>query len=249
VQSIDEAVKVLRADDVYRFQKGIDFATPLPGADALTLRALLHLARARAFVTSAAILEELARRQTAERDLLASRRESGNADEKRIGEIDAAVRGLTQGAIALRTVGAEDQDTGAKLAAEAQRQRPTDTLALRARIHASALAGEWTIFDREMKGLESQEPDNAEYIRGIEALTRYANPAEAAKHLEAALAKNPDLVGAMALRVLVEREPEARFAALEALRAKSPKHPVVILAGGTIAKEHELSAGLRNAVK
>jgi chorismate mutase len=249
VASMDEALKVLVADDVYRFQKALAFVEPLPGADALTVRALLHLARARALVTSAAILDELARRQSAERDILASKRESGGADEKRIAQVDEAVRGLVRGAAALRMVAGDDHQTGAKLAAEAQRQRPEDNLALRAGMHATMLAGEWLIFDRQIGKIEKQEPETAEYARALEALTRYANRAEARKHVDAALARNPELVGAMALRVLVEEDPEARFAALEALRAKSPKHPVVILAGPVLAKEHEIAASMRNVTK
>ena len=249
VASMDEAIKVVVADDVYRFPKALAFVEPLPGADALTVRSLLHLARARALVTSAAILDELARRQSAERDLLASKRESGGADEKRIAQVDGTVKQLVRGSAALRMVAGDDHQTGAKLAAEAQRQRPEDNLALRAGMHATILSGEWLIFDRQIGKIEKQEPETAEYARALEALNRYANRAEARKHLEAALARNPDMVAALALRVLLEDDPEARFTALEALRAKSPKHPVVILAGGVLAKEHEIAASMRSVTK
>jgi hypothetical protein len=83
----------------------------------------------------------------------------------------------------------------------------------------------------------------------MEAFERYVDPARCEKLLKETLAKRPDFVRAQANLVLVDQGIEAKHEELQALKAMSPMHLVVRLAGPTIEQEFQTSEELRSALQ
>jgi hypothetical protein len=100
-----------------------------------------------------------------------------------------------------------------------------------------------------MDGLKAAEAKDAglKYVRAVESLSRYGIRKDAAVFLRAALELNPKLVRAKAKLVLAEEGIEAKYAALQNLRAVAPQHPIVSLAGPSITSAYESSTSLSKA--
>jgi len=100
-----------------------------------------------------------------------------------------------------------------------------------------------------MTWLKGQEATDAgvQYLRGMEALRRFAIRKEASAFFKQALALNPKLVRAQAKLVLSEDAVEAKYAELQALMKLAPAHPIVNIAGPSITSEHETAAALAKA--
>ena len=91
------------------------------------------------------------------------------------------------------------------------------------------------------------DPPVRTYLRAMEAFERYVDPARCEQLLKETLAKRPDFVRAQANLVLVDQGVEAKYEELQALRAMSPQHLVVRLAGPMIEQEHKTAEELNNA--
>jgi adenylate cyclase class IV len=83
----------------------------------------------------------------------------------------------------------------------------------------------------------------------MEAYERYVDPARCETLLKETLAKRPDFVRAQANLVLVDQGTEAKHEELQRLKAMSPKHLVVRLAGPMIEQEFKTSQELNQALQ
>ena len=221
----------------------------------MTLRAYLDLSYAGALMTAAWILEEERRQDLTElRQLTQARpledREGAQGDQARAGKLKAKTADLRKVVRALRILSEEPLRSGSDLAEQAIRQDPKAQLAYFANANYFRLRGNWLEFDRMMRYGEDgeEDPPIRTYLRAMEAFERYVDPARCEKLLKETLARRPDFVRAQANLVLVDEGTEAKHEELQALKAMSPTHLVVRLAGPMIEDEYRTSQELKGAI-
>jgi hypothetical protein len=78
----------------------------------------------------------------------------------------------------------------------------------------------------------------------MEAFERYVDPQRCERLLKETLEKNPDFVRAQANLVLIDEGTEAKHEELQRLKAMSPNHLVVRLAGPMIEEEYKTTQEL-----
>ncbi|MBW2159687.1 MAG: hypothetical protein JRH14_06935 [Deltaproteobacteria bacterium] len=254
VTSMAQVLEIIRGDRVPEFEEARRFASGRQGPESLTLRAYLDLSYAGALMTAAWILDEERKQDLTElRQLTAARpleaNEGAQQDQARAAKLQAKTADLRKVVRALRVLSEEPLRSGSDLAEQAIRQDPTAQLAYLANANYFRLRGHWLEFDRMMRYAAEgeQDPPVRSYLRAMEAFERYVDPVRCEKLLKETLAKRPDFVRAQANLVLVDQGVEAKHAELQALKAMSPTHLVVRLAGPMIEQEFKTSEELNTA--
>lgn len=254
VTSMAQVLEIIRGDRLPEFEEARRFAGGRKGPEALTLRAYLDLSYAGALMTAAWILEEERRQDLTElRQVVVARPLEGDgdpkADQARAAKLQAKTADLRKAVRALRILSEEPLRSGSDLAEQAIRQDPKAQLAYYANANYFRLRGHWLEFDRMMRyGKDGeQDPPIRTYLRAMEAYERYVDPARCEKLLKETLARRPDFVRAQANLVLVDQGVEAKYEELQALKAVSPQHLVVRLAGPLIEQEHKTAQELNEA--
>jgi hypothetical protein len=255
VTSMAQVLEIIRGDRLPEFEAARRFAAGRQGPEALTLRAYLDLTYAGALMTAAWILDEERRQDLTElRQLTVSRplegSETAKEDQARAAKLQAKTADLRKVVRALRVLSEEPLRSGSDLAEQAIRQDPKAQLAYLANANYFRLRGHWLEYDRMMRYADegAEDPPVRTYLRAMEAFERYVDPDRCRKLLEETLAKRPDFVRAQANLVLVSDSTEDKYAALQALKAVSPMHLVVRLAGPTIEQEFQTSEELKSAL-
>jgi hypothetical protein len=255
VTSMAQVLEIIRGDRLPEFEAARRFAAGRQGPEALTLRAYLDLSYAGALMTAAWILEEERRQDLTELRQLTQARpledsEGAKQDQARAGKLKAKTADLRKVIRALRVLSEEPLVSGADLAEQAIRQDPKAQLAYFANANYFRLRGNWLEFDRMMRYGEDgeEDPPIRTYLRAMEAFERYVDPARCEKLLKETLARRPDFVRAQANLVLVDEGTEAKHEELQALKAMSPTHLVVRLAGPMIEDEYRTSQELKGAI-
>jgi hypothetical protein len=255
VTSMAQVLEIIRGDRLPEFEAARRFAAGRQGPEALTLRAYLDLSYAGALMTAAWILEEERRQDLTElRQLTVDRPLEGNdgakQDQARAAKLQAKTADLRKVVRALRILSEEPLRAGSDLAEQAIRQDPKAQLAYLANANYFRLRGHWLEFDRMMRYAEEgeEDPPIRTYLRAMEAFERYVDPARCETLLKETLTKRPDFVRAQANLVLVDQGVEAKHAELQALKAMSPTHLVVRLAGSMIEEEFKTSQELNQAL-
>ncbi|MGB8224186.1 MAG: hypothetical protein WCF10_16470 [Polyangiales bacterium] len=256
VTSMAQVLEIIRGDRLPEFEAARRFASTRQGPEALTIRAYLELSYANALMTAAWILEKEQRQELTElRQLSQSRPLVDNPaakqqDQARAAALTAKTADLRKVIRALRVLSEEPLEAGNDLAQQAIAQDPTAQLAYLANANYYRLRGNWLEFDRMMGYADAGEGNPAvrTYLRAMEAFERYVDPARCERLLREALTQRPDLVRAQANLVLVNDKIEAKYAELQRLKAMSPTHLVVRLAGPMIEKEYATAQELKNAL-
>lgn len=254
VTSMAQVLEIIRQDRLPEFEKARRFAAGRQGSEALTLRAYLDLSYAGALMTAAYILEEERRQDLTElRQLQQSRPledpEGSKEDQKRIAELNAKTADLRKVVRALRVLSEEPLRSGSDLAKQAIRQDPRAQLAYLANANYFRLRGQWLEFDRMMRNADDGDgdPPVRTYLRAMEAFERYVDPQRSEKLLKETLAQNPSFVRAQANLVLIDEGTQAKYEELQRLKAMSPNHLVVRLAGPMIEQEYQTTKELDSA--
>jgi len=257
VTSMAQVLEIIRGDRLPEYEAARRFTAGKHGAEALTLRAHLELSLASAMLTTAAILEEQhtqamteLRQLTGPSAYRGTSGEQSKADAARTASLQTRTEDLRKVVLALRMLSEEPLTVGADFAKQAIRHDPQSQLAYLASADAFRLSGEWLEFDRMMRYAEDIEgnPPIKTYLRAMEALERYANPAKCGELLHETLDRRPDFVRAQANLVLVNEDVEQRYAELQKLKAKSPRHIVVRLAGPMIESEFQTVKEIEGAL-
>jgi len=254
VTSMAQVLEIIRGDRLPEFEQARRFASGRQGAEALTLRAYLDLSYAGALMTAAWILEEERRQDLTELRQLTQARpleanDAAKQDQARAAKLQAKTADLRKVVRALRVLSEEPLRSGSDLAEQAIRQDPKAQLAYYANANYFRLRGHWLEFDRMMRyGKDGEaDPPIRTYLRAMEAFERYVDPARCEKLLKETLAQRPDFVRAQANLVLVDEGTEAKHEELQRLKAISPKHLVVRLAGPMIEQEFQTAQELNSA--
>jgi hypothetical protein len=255
VTSMAQVLEIIQQDRLPEFEKARRFAAGRQGSEALTLRAYLDLSYAGALMTAAWILEEERRQDMTELRQLQQARpledpDGSKADKERAAQLNSKSADLRKVIRALRVLSEEPLRSGSDLAEQAIRQDPKSQLAYLANANYFRLRGQWLEFDRMMRYAEDGplDPPVKTYLRGMEAFERYVDPQRCEKLLKEVVAKNPDFVRAQANLVLVDEGTEAKYEELQRLKAISPNHLVVRLAGPMIEEEYQTSRELDTAI-
>lgn len=248
VRSMAQVLEIVRGDRLAEYEAARRFMVGKHGAEALTLRAYLELSLAGAMLTTAAILEEARtqamtelRQLTGPSDYRERSSEQSKADAARTASLRTRTEDLRKVVRALRMLSDEPLSIGADFARQAIRHDSRSQLAYLARAHAFLLSGDWLDFDRMMRYADDAQgnPPIRTYLRAMEAWERYANRTQCRELLRQTLAQRPDFVRAQANLVLVNENVEQRYAELQRLKAISPHHIVVRLAGSMIESEYQ----------
>jgi len=254
VTSMAQVLEIIRGDRLPEYDAARRFAAGRQGAEALTLRAYLDLSYAGALMTAAWILDEERRQDLTElRQLTQARPLEGNEgakeDQARAAKLKAKAADLRKVVRALRVLSEEPLRSGSDLAEQAIHQDAKAQLAYLANANYFRLRGHWLEFDRMMRYADEgeEDPPVRTYLRAMEAFERYVDPARCEKLLKETLAKRPDFVRAQANLVLVDEGTEAKYEELQVLKAMSPTHLVVRLAGPMIEDEYKTTQELNSA--
>lgn len=246
VSSMAQVLEIVRGDRLPEFEEARRFAAGRQGPEALTVRAYLELSYAGALMTAASILDKERRQDLTElRQLQQSRPLEDPAametDKAHAAELRAKTADLRKVVRALRVLSEEPLRSGADLAEQAIKQDPKAQLAYLANANYFRLRGQWLEFDRMMRYADdgAEDPPVRTYLRAMEAFERYVDPARCEKLLKETLAKRPDFVRAQANLVLVDEGTVAKYEELQRLKAMSPNHLVVRLAGPMIEEEYK----------
>lgn len=251
VTSMAQVLDIIQQDRLPEFDKARRFAAGRQGAEALTLRAYLDLSYAGALMTAAWILEEERRQDMTELRQLSQARPledpaGSKADQERAAALRAKSADLRKVVRALRVLSEEPLRSGSDLAEQAIRQNPRAQLAYLANANYFRLRGQWLEFDRMMRYADEGpgDPPVRSYLRAMEAFERYVDPQRCEQLLKKTLEKNPDFVRAQANLVLIDEGTEAKHEELQRLKAMSPNHLVVRLAGPMIEEEYKTTREL-----
>jgi hypothetical protein len=253
VTSVDQLLDVLAADEVNRFDAAKRLVAGKPGIDAMSLNATIELCWSDSFTTVALIVEELRKRDAAEVQRLTQERDAGreftDADKKALEQAEQAVAFDVKTRTALEVLAKDHLGAGGALVHEELRQFPSDPRTYRVAAFYYLLTGDWQHFDTSMQWLKDTEATDSglQYLRALEALQRYAIRKEASGFLRKSLELNAKQVRAQAKLVLTEEGIEAIHSELEKLRAVSPRHPVVTIAGPSITAAYEMATAFSNA--
>lgn len=245
VESMAEVVKVVKADDTWRYANAAKFAEGHEGPDALALRAILDLTLCEGRRIAAGIFDELARRNKAAADRLG---DEGEDKARKDGLLEQRETYL-KAKVALRTLSDPALESGRDLAKEALRRYPQDPNSHQAMALVHLLDMNWGRFDDEMNQLGTAGVESAmvSYLQGTEALVRYGDRAKARAKFTEALQQDPEVVRAQARLVLVQDDIADMFAEFEKLRTLAPRHFVEIIAGPAIQREYTTSMEIRGA--
>lgn len=219
----------------------------------MSLHASLELAWSDDFSTLALILGELATRADVEVKRLETKREAGTplteAEAKELEQNQKNLEFDVKAKGALEVLAQDHLRAAERVVAEAKRQFPKDPMTYRVAAYYALLSGQWLEFDAAIGKLQAEEAKDAGlvYLRGLEALSRFAVRKDAAARFRDALQINPKMARAQAKLTLVEAEIDAKYAEFEKLQALAPQHPIVWLAGPSIKSDYELSASFRKA--
>jgi hypothetical protein len=253
VNSIDELLEVLASDQVQRFSDAERLVAGKPGVDATALHATIELAWSDDFSTLALILGELKKRADVEVTRLETKRDSGSAlsdaERKDLEQNEKNAEFDANAKAALEVLAQDHLRAAGQVVAEAKRQFPKDPLTYRVLAYYALLSSDWLTFDAAIGWLKDSEAKDAGliYLRALESLSRFAVRKDAAKLLRNALQINPKMARAQAKLMLVEDGIDAKYAEFERLKALVPQHPVVWIAGPSIASDYELSSSFRKA--
>ena len=251
VTSMAQVLEIIRGDRLPEFEKARRFASGRQGAEALTLRAYLDLSYAGALMTAAYILDEERRQDLTELRQLTQARpledpEGAKEDQARVAELTAKTADLRKVVRALRVLSEEPLRSGSDMAEQAIRQDAKAQLAYLANANYFRLRGQWLEYDRMMRYADDGpgDPPVRTYLRAMESFERYVDPARCEELLKETLAKRPDFVRAQANLVLIDEGTEAKYEELQRLKAMSPNHLVVRLAGPMIEEEYRTTREL-----
>jgi hypothetical protein len=253
VTNMDELLDVIQGDDTRRFESAARLVDGKPGIDALVIHATVELVWSDALSTVARIVEEQRKRADANEARLTQQKDAGrklsDQQETELAQAKKDVAFDGKAKVALDVLAKDHLATAGDVVNEALRQFPEDGRTYRVAAYYYLLAGDWQHFDVSMTWLKSAEKQEGrlQYLRGMEALTRYEMAKDANGFFHEALRIDPKLVRAQAKLMLTETGIDAIHRELENLRALAPQHPIVTIAGPSITSEFETATAFTRA--
>jgi hypothetical protein len=252
VTSMAQVLEIIRADRLNEFEAARRYAAGRPGPEAFTLRAYLDLSYAGALLTAAAILDaerqrDMTNLRAFEREMPLQDPDAAKQDQKQAAALRAKVADVRKVVRALHVLSEAPLESGLDLTQQAIKEDPKAQLAYLAAANYYRLRRSWLEYDQMMSYADEgpEDPPVRTFLRAMEALERYADPARCEKLLRETLAKSPNFVRAQANLVLVSDSIENQYRELQELKRLRPNHLVVRLAGPIIEEEYQTAQQLK----
>lgn len=246
-KSLDDVRKVLRRDAVYLFADAATYAHATNTVDGRILEANLELLLGESQLLASQVLGMQAAWVSGDLRVARATLASGEPTTDRGRLLAQLIRVVEEGnaiADALGAVGPTHLTHGAEMIRKVRDEAPNDarTHLLVAEYHR--LRGEWNEFDAAMAAVDKAEgtapPPALDYLRAMEQLERFRQPAKGAALLKDALKRTPKFVRAQAALVLMAQNPRQALRELLRLKRLSEDHYLVMLLEPTLAAEQEL---------
>jgi hypothetical protein len=252
--SMVEVFEIVKNDDISRFEAARQFAAGKKGIDALSIRAALRIFWASAQIGVANFLNELAMHHSEEASLIKNRQQDGyqlsDGEKTRLKKLSAEAKELKRVAEALLALSKTHLQAGKDLTDEIIRQHPDKPDGYRAKANFHRLRAEWVQFTEAVtmaERLGGNDQPGMLYLRAMERVQRFDLRNEGIALLMELRQMAPEYVRVQAALVLVQTDIEHTYEELEKLKAISPGHPVVLIAGPIIEEEFETATALRQA--
>lgn len=254
--SLDEVIHIFQKDDIARFDQAVAYLNGIQGGDALVLRASFEIYRAGMQLGIADFFSTVKARAESESAVLLSKKQQGSGlsaeEDAALSRNQSEAATYTELANAMTALARARLDTGMTLAENAVRQYPEKPEGYLAKAKVFQQRGEWKLYDEQImqaeRLLKGEARFGLQYQKAVEEWKRNASPDEATKMLTALHKAFPDYVRIQATLVLVQQSAEAMQPELLKLKEMSPRHPVVLLIGGAVQKESEISSAIRAAI-
>ena len=224
-KSLDDALEILKLDELDLFPAGVSYALSQPGPEAKALAAQIELAWGEAELTLAEVFDQAA----------ASLRGATSAELRARFDTNRVV------ADALTRLAAEHTADGARHAREIIASAPADYKGYRVAADYYRMRERWGEFDETVAKLTALNPasNGLVFLRGVSALYRDGDAPRADRFFREALAKDPMFVRAQVQLMRAQPGSEARYAEYLKLKALNPHHQIVVWAGPTLEKAHQ----------
>jgi hypothetical protein len=252
--SMVEVLEIVKNDDIARFEAARQFAAGKEGIDALSIRAALQMFWASAQIGISDYLSELAVRQSEEVSLITKRKDEGyklsDGEKTRIEKLNAKIGNLKQVSTALRVLSKTHLQAGNDLADEIIRQFPDKPDGYKPKANFHRLRDEWTLFTEAKNAAERNgavDDPGMLYLSAMERIQRFDLRNEGIALLMELRQMAPEYVRVQASLVLIQTDIVYAYEELEKLKAVSPNHPLVLIAGPIIEEEYQIATALRQA--
>lgn len=243
-KTLDEAVELLKSDEISSFAAGADFAAKDTTPQGRALHAQIELAWGEAQHIVSDLIDRATFNLHEEYQLLAKRSATKGLDAKeqaRFTQLEKSLDEMAGVSNALTRLGDEHIVAGIKAAKDVIASSPNDYLGYRVAADFYRLTEDWANFDTTVKKLEELNPksNGLVFARAMEALQRNQDRATAVKLLEQAVETDPKFTRARAQLLLAHGNIDAAWSAYEALKAAQPRHQIVAWVGPTLEAERE----------
>lgn len=243
-KSLEDALMILKRDQLGLFGKGVELTAGMEGIDAQALHAQIELAWGEAQAILGEVLWDIAERQNRAARRLELKKASGGfalEDDDRLVRLKTSATEASRIAQALNILASEHVAAGAKVARAITEQHPDDYKGYRVAADYYRLRGDWDRFDDMVAKIEQTNPDSngLVFLRGVAAAHRDEDLAAAAGFFAKALENDPEFVRAQTHLFLAQTSVWNSFEAYEKLKALNPNHQIVVWAGSRIEAAYE----------
>lgn len=243
-KSLEDLMSILRRDQLDLFPAGVAFAAKQDDVRALAIRAQIELSWAEALHILSETVSIVSRTLRKSIHALEMKEALGTLSEKdkgRLVEVRTYLKEMGDMMSALNRLASEHLRSGAILARDVIDKEPNEYYGYRVAVDYFRMRKDWPHFDQMMKKLEETNPQSNGllFARGLEAATRFDDPAKAVKLLHEALARDPQFVRAQAHILLLQEKGPAIWGEYRKLKAMNPHHQIVTWAGDYIERMHE----------
>lgn len=232
-KSLEDALEILRRDQIDLFSAGVQFTAATGGAEALALQAQLELA----WGESQQILADMfalgtARLNRSVRALELRGDELDRGTLRRVQDLKLQASESLLVSEALGRLASEHVSTGASLARRVIQEKPSEYLGYRVAADYHRLRHDWPKFEEMVRRIEAANPDSIGllFLRGVGAWYRDNDLEESRRHLRLALEKDPKFARAQVQLVLSAPSTEETKAELAKLAALNPNHQLIVWA-------------------
>lgn len=241
--TLDDALEILKRDELALFPKGVEIAAKDGSPKGKVLQAQIELA----WGEGQHILSDLFARVTRNlRDDLSSlqrmqaARPLTEAERARLGPLEKTLAEVAGISSALSSLGDAHIANGITLAQAVIAQAPDDYTGYRVAADFYRLREDWVKFDESVVKLQALNPtsNGLVFARAMEAISRNGDRAKAVELLNQALTADPKFIRARAQLVLVHSSLDSAWKEFQALKASTPNHPIVTWVGPALEAEH-----------
>jgi len=249
-QSFEEALEILKRDQVNLFPKAIAFLTLQEEADALALHGQIELAWGETYMLLMEILTRLRYDFDQTADKLESQGETTQTDPAKLDWLRGSADELELRVKAFGLVAIDHLAEGFDRAEKVIEMHPDSYLGYRVAADYYRILREWEKFDGMIEKIEATNPksNGLLFLRAAALFQNEKDRDGAAKLYHQALNNDPQFVRAQAHLLIIQSKIEGTHRELLALEKLNPNHQFVALAGESIKRAFADTQGKTKAL-